>query len=153
VVEHDRDGPDAILAEARRVLAPSGALVISVPYLNGVRRLGAPWIRRRQAALSRRGGVFYQYAFTRRELTDALRRHGFAPLAAHPYDPARLLRAAVQLLRGSRRYAPAGGRDVSARHPERRRRGWLGGIARRALYSEPALRLLGHMLLVVARRA
>lgn len=153
VVEHDRDGPDAILAEARRVLAPSGALVISVPYLNGVRRLGAPWIRRRQAALSRRGGVFYQYAFTRRELTDALRRHGFTPLAAHPYDPARLLRAAVRMLRGSRRYAPAGGRDVSARRPERRRRGWLGGIARRALYSEPALRLLGHMLLVVARRA
>jgi len=26
-------------------------------------------------------------------------------------------------------------------------------LARRALYSEPALRLLGHMLLVVARRA
>jgi SAM-dependent methyltransferase len=60
VVEHDPDGPDAILAEARRMLAPGGgALVISVPYLNGVRRLGAPWIRRRQTALSLRGGTFY----------------------------------------------------------------------------------------------
>ena len=58
VVEHDPEGPDAILAEAHRVLAPGGTLVISVPYLNGVRRMGAPWIRRRQAALRRHGGDF-----------------------------------------------------------------------------------------------
>jgi SAM-dependent methyltransferase len=149
VVEHDPDGPDAILAEARRVLTPGGALVISVPYLNGVRRLGAPWIRRRQSALSRRGGTFYQYAFTRRELGAALRRHGFTPLAARPYDPARVLRA----LRGGRRRAAGTGSAAPARRAADGRRGWLRGLARQALYSEPALRLLGHMLLVVARRA
>jgi hypothetical protein len=33
------------------------------------------------------------------------------------------------------------------------RRGWPRGLARQALYRAPALRLLGHMLLVVARRA
>lgn len=151
VVEHDPDGPDAILAEARRVLAPGGALVISVPYLNGVRRLGAPWIRRHQSALSRRGGTFYQYAFTRRELVAALRRHGFTPLVAHPYDPARVLREAARALRGGRRRAAGSG--APARHAADGRRGWLRGLARRALYSGPALRLLGHMLLVVARRA
>jgi SAM-dependent methyltransferase len=148
VVEHDPEGPDAILAEAHRVLAPGGVLIVSVPYLNGVRRLGGPWIRRRQAAIQGRGGAFYQYAFTRGELLAALRRQRFAPLAASPYDPARVLRGALRRARGRvRPAAPTPGVPSSA--PRR----WLARAARRALYSEPALRLFGHMLLVVARRA
>ena len=149
VVEHDPAGPDAMLAEARRVLAPAGTLVLSVPYVNGLRYLGAPWIRRRQAALSRHGGTFYQYAFSRRELLVAVRRQGFTPLAARPYDPARVLRAAVRTL-GGRRRPEVAWREASP--PTTRDRGWLGALVRRGLYSEPTLRLLGHMLLVVARR-
>jgi SAM-dependent methyltransferase len=185
VVEHDPDGPDAILAEAARVLAADGTLVLSVPYLNGVRRLGAPWIRRQQLACARSGGRFYQYAFTRAELLTAVRRHGFVPLGVHPYDPARVLRIAVRALRRSRatpdrprrdlpgdgaadaaapgRSEPspavppvdvAGGAAAATRdRSASRRRGWLRGLARQALYTPPALRMLGHMLLVVARRA
>src|SRR5262249_52541507 len=39
VVEHDQNGPDAIVAEAARVLSPGGRLLLSVPYWNGARRL------------------------------------------------------------------------------------------------------------------
>jgi SAM-dependent methyltransferase len=171
VVEHDPAGPDGILAEARRVLARDGTLVISVPYVNGLRRLGARWIRRQNHALEAAGGSFYQYAFTRAELLGALARHGFTPLAIHPYDPARILRSLRRRTRrtggeareraaaaregaasGRAGGAPAGPTAAEGATPPRRR-GLIARVARQALYTEPALRLLGHMLLVVARRA
>jgi SAM-dependent methyltransferase len=163
VVEHDPAGPDGILAEARRVLAPDGTLVISVPYVNGLRRLGARWIRRQNRALQAAGGKFYQYAFTRAELLGALARHGFTPLAVHPYDPARILRSVRRRTRrrtagegaAAREGAASGTAGATAGEGATppRRRGLIARVARQALYTEPALRLLGHMLLVVARRA
>jgi SAM-dependent methyltransferase len=158
VVEHDPDGPDAILAEAARVVAPGGTLLVSVPYLNGARRLGAPWIARRQRRIAERGGGFYQYAFTRAELNAALGRHGFVPFAARPYDPARLLRGLRRRRRrGTPRAAVAahdGGRGATppaaVAAPDRGH--GVRRVVRALLYTRPALALLGHMLLVAAVR-
>jgi SAM-dependent methyltransferase len=154
VVEHDPAGPDAILAEAHRVLAPGGVLIVSVPYVNGVRRLAAGWIRRRNREIARRGGAFYQSAFSRAELVAALARCGFSARAAHPYDPARILRQALRpvLCRPGRRPDATGGETIPAVTRSSRRQLPLAAIAKRLLYTEPALRLLGHMLLVVARK-
>ena len=157
-VEHDERGPDAILAEARRVLAPGGIMVISVPYVNGVRRLTSPWFRRRNRAVRERGGQFYQFVFTRGELTRALLRHGFRPVSSAPYDPARLLRKFLPSGLSRLASAPAGSANGSDGHGGERRSTRPGpraraiGLARHLLYTEPLLRLFGHMLLVVARK-
>jgi SAM-dependent methyltransferase len=158
-VEHDERGPDAILAEARRALAPGGILVISVPYVNGVRRLRSPWLRRHNLAVRDSGGHFYQFIFTRGELRRTLLRHGFQPLSSAPYDPMRLVR---QMLPGrlARRLtsAPAGpgsgsdGHGAGSRSTRFGSRAWAFSLGRSVLYTEPLLRLLGHMLLVVARK-
>ena len=75
------------------------------------------------------------------------------PLAAHPYDPARVLRTLVPRRRRPGDARPPVRETVSTAAPGGGgARGMLKRLARRALYTEPALRLLGHMLLVVARR-
>ena len=149
VVEHDPAGPGAIVAEAARVLAPGGTLLLSVPYWNGARRLGTPWIARVSRRTREAGGQFYQFAFTRREVRAFLEREGFRVRAFHPYDPARVLRSALRRLQGGARSAPRAGAAAADGAPAGGRSA-LRGLARAALYSPPVLRLLGHMILAVA---
>lgn len=148
VVEHDRQGPDAILREAARVLRPGGTLLLSVPYWNGVRRLLTPWLARRGARTAASGGEFYQYAFTRSEVRAFLRAHGFRATSFHPYDPARLLRQARRALARSGAAPTSSGRPVVEDQ-----RGWPARAVRALLYTPPGLRLLGHMILAVAAKA
>ena len=157
VVEHDPDGPDAILREAARVVPSGGALLLSVPYWNGVRRLAAPYLRRQARHTREAGGQFYQYAFTRRELGRRLAAPGFSVASFPPYDPGRVLRKALRRLRaGSRPPAavPASGpgAGVAAKSTRPAGRSPLRAAARALLYSAPSLRLFGHMLLAVAVR-
>jgi SAM-dependent methyltransferase len=42
LIEHFEDGPERVLAEIRRVLKPGGSALITVPCLNGLRRLKGP---------------------------------------------------------------------------------------------------------------
>ena len=157
VVEHDPDGPDAILREAGRVVPSGGALLLSVPYWNGVRRLATPYLRRQARHTREAGGQFYQYAFTRRELGRRLAAHGFSVASFHPYDPGRVLRKALRRLRGGSRppaAVPASGPGARAAAASTRPAGRspLRAAARALLYSAPSLRLFGHMLLAVAVR-
>src|SRR5206468_994444 len=74
----------------------------------------AGWVRHRNREIARRGGAFYQSAFSRAELAAALARCGFSVRAAHPYDPARILRQALRpLIRRGRRDASAAAGDAS----------------------------------------
>jgi SAM-dependent methyltransferase len=151
VVEHDPDGPGAILREAHRVLRSGGTLIISVPYVNGARRLGAHWIRRHNRQVREAGGQFYQFVLTRTEARTFIEENGFRVLRAMPYDPARLpvtwLRRLTRAIRGRGAIATATASrpaDVPAERSAARR------AIRRVLYTRPALAALGHMILFVA---
>jgi len=147
VVEHDPDGPDRIVAEAARVLMPGGVLLLSVPYWNGVRRLGAPWLRRESRAVADSGGRFYQFAFSRAEVASVMVRHGFDLTAMRPYDPARLLRR--WLPRPNRAVASPVNVQAVANGPTVQ---GVRGAMVSMLYTPPMLRLLAHMILAVAVR-
>lgn len=75
VMEHDPNGPDLFLREAYRILRDGGVALISIPYLNGLRRLKM-W-------LGLFGGEtpkhldFYQYAYSTKEFDKFLESFGF----------------------------------------------------------------------------
>lgn len=154
VVEHDPGGPDAIVAEAARVLAPGGRLLLSVPYWNGVRRLCTPHLVRQGRRLRAAGGEFYQFAFSRREVREILEAHGFRVTSFHPYDPARMPRKLLKRLIPSGPPGEGGRPAAASTGPARRgpRQGALAGALRRLAYSGAALRLFAHMILTVATR-
>jgi SAM-dependent methyltransferase len=84
VCEHFADGPDAVLADAFRVLRRGGLAFVSTPYLNALRR-------RRWASRPGGDGAFHQYVFPAATLTATLRRLGFVDVSAHPYGVAATL--------------------------------------------------------------
>ncbi len=84
VVEHYREGPERALKEAYRVIEPNGVLLISVPYFSPLRQK-----RHRQGKYNisgARSGQFYQYAFTKAEFADFVRRAGFQISRVCYYD-------------------------------------------------------------------
>lgn len=145
VIEHLEHGPQAMLCEFYRTLRPGGVLLVSVPWVNSARRLLAPLIRRRQSRRQGAGVSFYQYAYSRHELSQFLTETGFTVCAFYPYSPAKGLREILHLvkLRGNSPSQPVANTPTSPTeikdHP-------LRGL----LYAVPVLNTFAHMLLAVA---
>ncbi len=153
VVEHHEEGPQELLREFYRTLAPGGMLLLSVPWVNGYRRLNMPRIQRIQTKLRAAGADFYQYAFTRNEIRAFLERAGFRVRAFHPYSPAKGMREFPLLRRlYHRRKAVCTaevktGGTVSGEAGVKKVRG-----VRRLLYWSPVLWTFAHMILAVAQK-
>lgn len=120
VVEHFEDGPEAALAEARRVLRDDGVLLISVPYLSPVRRLVS--LSRREWLMVDRpvahgyrpcGYEFFQYAYSRAEFSRLLTRAGLRVIGHQGYA----VLWGLSELPGFARFTVASGNEVQATAP------------------------------------
>jgi SAM-dependent methyltransferase len=82
VVEHRQSGPEIFLQEMRRILNPGGLLMISIPYINPLRR----WRAGRGAYQDDVSGLdFYQYAFSREEFCRILESTGYEIETTYSY--------------------------------------------------------------------
>lgn len=94
-IEHDESGPDAALAEMRRVLRAGGLLYCTVPCMNRVRRLGfmalEEWVvcNRTIRRLTGRAPevAFFEYLWEPGEYASIIERAGFVLLHLVPLNP------------------------------------------------------------------
>lgn len=81
VVEHFEEGPEQALQEACRVLRPGGIAFITVPYLNGFRKMLVHPLRDLffgiRRIVSSRKEYFWEYRYTRREMAGFIEKAGF----------------------------------------------------------------------------
>jgi len=94
VMEHSREGPEAYLKEAHRVLQPGGILLASVPHFHALRRLKARLGFYRD---NTEGLEFYQYAFLPDEFCDIVEACGFKILEIFYYDPFKGIRDEIEI--------------------------------------------------------
>jgi SAM-dependent methyltransferase len=137
VVEHLEKGPDMIVSELARTLDRNGVALVSVPWVNGLRRILRPVVERRERMKREAGMSFYQYAYTRHEIREFLGRVGLRVVRFHPYNPGRLFRQLGAAFRAA---------NVQTAPWLVRRRSRLRTLLSRG----PVLELAAHMILAVA---
>jgi SAM-dependent methyltransferase len=76
-IEHIPDGIEPGLRETFRVLRPGGALVLTIPYINPVRKACLPFYLLREALGWKPSRRFHQYVFSRGSVLAALKEVGF----------------------------------------------------------------------------
>lgn len=84
VVEHFENGPDELLREFARTLAPEGRAFISVPYLNRLRQRTFPGTSNRSVVGD--GAVFNQNYFTASEFCERLSAAGLVVRETVPFS-------------------------------------------------------------------
>lgn len=86
VVEHFVNGPEPALREAARVLKNGGTAMISVPYLNPLRRAMMKKASPVAGNIDDTGKHFHQYYFSKEEFSDILQRSGLTVVDTYPYS-------------------------------------------------------------------
>jgi ubiquinone/menaquinone biosynthesis C-methylase UbiE len=95
VVEHFEAGCDAALSEARRVIKPTGTLLLSVPFYSPLRRVLAPfrsgeWRKMTESAVDDappfEGLTYFQYLYGEKEFKRLLERNGLETIETMGYS-------------------------------------------------------------------
>jgi len=152
VVEHYREGPERALKEAYRVIKPGGVLLISVPYFSPLRQ---KCYRQGKYNISsgRSSSQFYQYAFTKAEFANFVRRAGFRINRICYYDAVKGIRDEVARFKWF--YERGVGFEGSAIH-RRIARALYGRFYHQMLHrlnSNPIiLRYSAHMMMIVSKK-
>ena len=132
VIEHREAGPEPFLEEASRVLEKDGIALISVPYFHPLRKLKAALNLYKRPTEDLH---FYQYAFTKKEFTELVTKHGFEIVDTFNFHP----------IEGFLEEIP-GVTTIMGWRP-------LHWFLARAIGRTPFVRrFFGHMIMLVARR-
>lgn len=140
VIEHYQDSWRKPIREAHRVLSPGGKLMLAVPFYGLGRRLALP----RKSV----GDNFYQYFFTRKEITSAVRDAGFSIETVEYYGKAKVLMSLPLIGARMRRiYEGEKKKSVPEQKAAKSKKAWS---IKQFLFSLIPDSLFGHMIMVIA---
>lgn len=87
VIEHNEDGPDSFIKEARRILVNGGIGLITVPYEDN--RYFHKIYQPEEQAVLQKEGEFFEYGFKQSDIESYLEKYGFEVLEVffHGFKP------------------------------------------------------------------